>query len=166
VVGLITSIAAQTNLLALNATIEAARAGDAGKGFAVVASEVKTLAQQTSHATDEITGQVAQIQAATREAVAAIQSITASIGNVSNLASNIAGAVEQQGAATAEIARNTQQTSDAVREVTTTIGGVSRIAGDTGTAAKQVLSAAAELSRQAEDLAGEFNGFVAGVRAA
>jgi len=54
VVGLISDIAGQTNLLALNATIEAARAGDAGKGFAVVASEVKSLANQTGKATEEI----------------------------------------------------------------------------------------------------------------
>ena len=69
VVGLITNIASQTNLLALNATIEAARAGDAGKGFAVVASEVKSLANQTGKATEEIGAQITQIQAATKEAV-------------------------------------------------------------------------------------------------
>jgi len=152
VVGLITSIAGQTNLLALNATIEAARAGDAGKGFAVVASEVKSLAQQTARATEEIAGQIAQIQAATQEAVGAIGGITLTIGEVSAIATAIAAAVEQQGAATSEIASNVAQTASSTQ--------------DAGMAASQVLGAAGTLSRQAEQLTREVESFVAGMRAA
>jgi methyl-accepting chemotaxis protein len=166
VVGLITNIASQTNLLALNATIEAARAGDAGKGFAVVASEVKSLATQTGKATEEIAAQVAQIQTATKEVVEAIRGISGTIEEVSAIATAIASAVEQQGAATSEIARNVQQTTQAAREVTVGIGGVSLAAGETGTAAGQVLTASSDLAQRAEQLSGEVNSFVAGVRAA
>ena len=166
VVGLITNIAGQTNLLALNATIEAARAGDAGKGFAVVASEVKSLANQTAKATEEIGAQIAQIQSATKEAVSAIRGITGTIEEVSAIAVSIAAAVEEQGSATVEIARNVQQTARSAQDVTTTIEGVSQAATETGGAAEQVLSAAADLSRQAEQLTSEVHGFLADVRAA
>ena len=166
VVGLITNIASQTNLLALNATIEAARAGDAGKGFAVVASEVKSLATQTAKATEEIGGQITQIQAATHEAVEAIRGISATIEEVSAISTAIASAVEEQGAATAEIAHNVQQTSQAAQAVTTGIGGVSQAAGETGAASGKFLAAAADLSQQADTLAKEVSGFLAGVRAA
>lgn len=91
-VGLISQIAAQTRLLALNATIEAARAGDAGRGFAVVANEVKELANTTAVSTEKITAQVKSAQDASRAAVASIERISGSIGQVDN----DAAAIEQQ----------------------------------------------------------------------
>jgi methyl-accepting chemotaxis protein len=163
---LISSIAEQTNLLALNATIEAARAGEAGRGFAVVAAEVKSLASQTAEATKEIGTRIAQIQGATKEAVEAIQGITATIEEVSTIATTIGSAIEEQGAATAEIARNVTQTAQATKDVTSNIGAVSTAANETGAAAGLVLSAASNLSKQAEQLSGEVNTFLAGVRAA
>jgi methyl-accepting chemotaxis protein len=166
VVGLISNIAGQTNLLALNATIEAARAGDAGKGFAVVASEVKSLATQTAKATDQIGQQIAQIQAATNEAVIAIQGISSTIAEVNEIAAAIAAAVEEQGAATQEIARNIQQASAGTQDVTSNIAGVNQGASTTGAAAGEVLTAAGELSRQAEHLNGEVGRFIAEVKAA
>ena len=106
VVSLISRIAAQTNLLALNATIEAARAGEAGRGFAVVAQEVKTLATQTAKATQDITGQIAEMQEATNLSVDAIDKIQTKIAEVEHISTIIASAVHEQGAATQEIARN------------------------------------------------------------
>ncbi len=166
VVGLISSIAAQTNLLALNATIEAARAGAAGRGFAVVAAEVKELAGQTARATEEITGQIAAIQASTGQAAGAIGQITTRIAQISEVATSIAAAVEQQGAATQEIVRNVSQAAQGTGEVTGNISGVAGAAEETGAAASQVLGAASELSRQSEHLAAEVHRFLDTVRAA
>ncbi len=166
VVNLIANIASQTNLLALNATIEAARAGEAGRGFAVVASEVKELAAQTSRATEEISGQIAQIQGATGQAVTAIGGITGRIREINAVTATIAAAVEEQGAATQEIVRNVSQAAVGAGEVTSNIAGVAQASEETGAAATQVLASASELSRQSEHLRSEVARFLATVRAA
>jgi len=166
VVKLISDIAGQTNLLALNATIEAARAGDAGKGFAVVASEVKSLANQTAKATEEISAQIAAVQKVTGDAVDAIKGIGATIGEVSAVATSIAAAVEQQGAATQEITRNTQEAARRTRDVSESISGVSEGADATGAAARGVKTAADALGVQAERLHDQVGDFLAKIRAA
>ena len=165
VVQLINDIAAQTNLLALNATIEAARAGEAGKGFAVVASEVKSLANQTAKATEEIGNQIRAIQDATRGAVGAIDDITAVITRINEIAAGVAAAVEQQDATTREIARNVQQAAGGTASVSQNITGVTQAADDAGNAAKLVLSSAGELAGEAERLLSEVDRFLTGVRA-
>ena len=166
VVKLISEIASQTNLLALNATIEAARAGEAGRGFAVVASEVKSLAEQTAKATDQIGVQVGSIQSSSSEAVAAIRGITETINQMNEITAAIAGAVEEQGSATQEIARNVQQAALGTTEISSNVTGVRQAAGDTGAAAQQVLQASHELSQQSEMMRAHVESFLNDIKAA
>ena len=166
VVDLIQVIASQTNLLALNATIEAARAGEAGRGFAVVASEVKSLANQTAKATEEIRLQIANMQAVTTSAVNAIRNIGQTIGEINDVTTAIAAAVEEQGAATREIARNIQHAAGGTTEVSGNIAGVSAASAEAGAAAADVLNASAALRREAEGLRGEIDAFLVSIRAA
>jgi methyl-accepting chemotaxis protein len=142
----VAQIAGQTNLLALNATIEAARAGDAGKGFAVVASEVKSLANQTAKATDEISQQVKGIQESSQSTARAIREIVDVISRVSEISASISSAVEEQSAATQEVTRN--------------ISGVKQATEDTGRSSANVLAVSEDLAKRATELEDQITDFV------
>lgn len=125
IVAVVREIAAQSNLLALNAAVEASRAGEAGKGFVVVAGEMRSLAEQSRAATQQVREILGEIEQGINTAVIAtevgmkmtdaamkqageaglvIQKLAARVTESSQAAMQIAAAAGQQQAGTEQIA--------------------------------------------------------------
>lgn len=166
VTSLIDGIANQINLLALNAAIEAVHAGEAGKGFSVVAHEIKTLAQQTTAATEEITQKLAQVQGMAEKVALELQNLGQSVESVRMASTTIATAVEQQTDATADIARNMSETSTNVDRINANIGGIQHSTESTSAATEQILAASSGLAQQADELDEQVRLFLDRIKAA
>ncbi|MET0361988.1 MAG: methyl-accepting chemotaxis protein [Sphingobium sp.] len=124
ILGLIRDIAGQTNLLALNATIEAARAGDAGRGFAVVAQEVKSLANQTARAIDDIAGKIAAIQSSTRQSVETNERIRETVEEVQTMGLRIRSAMDAQAQTVTMITAAVDETALAADSMSSNISAI------------------------------------------
>jgi methyl-accepting chemotaxis protein len=166
IVELILAIAGQINLLALNATIESARAGEAGKGFAVVANEVKSLANQTTKATDDISNQVVNIQSVSKQVIQSLATINDAIHEVDELSSSISESIRQQTAATNEIAQNMVSAAQRTTQISTDIVDVRQASGVATESSQRVLDAVSVLSSQANKLQQEVGSFLREVKTA
>lgn len=157
----IQTIANQTNLLALNATIEAARAGEAGKGFTVVASEVKSLSNETSKATQEISEIIGELVSNINAIVGSMQEVGSAVSSGESVTQDVMGRMSQIGSQAAlvrermdDIAHALVEQSQASAEISSATVNILSDSGKNREMSEKNANSSRVSSQQATDLIG------------
>ena len=145
-------IAEQTNILALNAAVEASRAGEHGKGFAVVASEVKSLAQQSKKATEDVRNLLGEIVKAMQAAVFSTEQSTALVNQASEIVIESGEAMKQLTLTIRDSALAAQQISIGAKQQATGIDQLKGAARNIQTVAHSMTLGIAQIESAAHDL--------------
>jgi methyl-accepting chemotaxis protein len=159
IIATVEDLAAQSNLLAVNAAIEAAKAGEHGKGFGVVAQEVKSLAEQSRQATNQVRTILGDIQKATGAAVMAteqggkaVEAGTRQTEVAGESIQALAGSVNEAAQAATQIAASSQQQLVGVDQVAGAMESIKQASAQNVAGAKQLETAARNLDELGQRL--------------
>ena len=147
IIRVIDDIAFQTNLLALNAAVEAARAGDAGKGFAVVASEVRTLAQRSSEAANDIKKLISNSSQEVENGVKLVRAAGTALSEIVQSSTSVASAL-------ADITSASREQANGIEEVAKVVAHMDEMTQRNSSMAEQSAGVAAELQQATDGLEG------------
>jgi methyl-accepting chemotaxis protein len=161
IITVVGDLAQQSNLLAVNAAIEASKAGEQGKGFTVVAQEIKSLADQSKQATEQVRTILGDIQKATGKSVLAAEQVSKAVeggvkqatesgDSIRKLADNIGEAAQ----AAAQIAASSQQQLAGMEQVAMAMTSIKQAAQQNVSGTRQAEQAAHTLNELGQKLKG------------
>jgi methyl-accepting chemotaxis protein len=149
IITVVNDLAQQSNLLAVNAAIEASKAGEHGKGFAVVAQEIKSLADQSKQATEQVRKILGDIQKATGKSVLAAEQVSKAVeGGVKQTAESgesikkLAEGISEAAQAAEQIAVSSQQQLAGIEQVAIAMENIKQATQQNVFGTKQVEQAA------------------------
>jgi len=152
IIGVIDGIAFQTNILALNAAVEAARAGEQGRGFSVVAAEVRSLAQRSAEAANEIKSLIG-------ESVSRVESGVQIVHDAGGTMQGIVDSVNRLAGLISEISVATRSQDGEINQVNAAVGQLDAMTQQNAALVEESAAAAASLKDQADRLVEAVNAF-------
>lgn len=159
IIATVDDLASQSNLLAVNAAIEAAKAGEHGRGFGVVAQEVKSLAEQSRQATNQVRTILSDIQKATTAAVMATEQGAKAVANgerqteiARESIQALAGSVIEASLAATQIAAASQEQLVGVNSLATSMENTKQSSSQNVASAKELETSARDLNELGQRL--------------
>ncbi len=152
IIGVIDGIAFQTNILALNAAVEAARAGEQGRGFAVVASEVRSLAQRSAEAANEIKTLIS-------DSVAKVESGSSLVHGARETIEQLVNEVRKVTDLVGEIMVSSREQAEGVTQINVAVSQLDQATQQNAALVEQTAAAAESMRQQTDRLSQTVSAF-------